>query len=166
MINTYDLFITRVSQGKIPIPINIHKRIISFIEKNYTEEDIISCVKGFQLHEDFDGKKELNTILDNYFSTTFHLSIQHGWLNVLGKNSYNKPHSHNGDNISHSGVFYLSSQNNNITLSKNGEVFEIQPKLFDYLIFPHNLLHYVLPENRIEKRICYSFNLQKHEGDK
>ena len=43
--------------------------------------------------------------------------------------------------------------------SKGSEVFEIRPKLFDYLIFPFDLLHYVLPEKRKEKRICYAFNL-------
>ena len=39
MINTYDLFITRISHGKLPIPVDIHKNIISFVEKEYTVDN-------------------------------------------------------------------------------------------------------------------------------
>ena len=74
--------------------------------------------------------------------------------------SYNKPHYHTGHDIRASGVMYLSSQNNNINFARDTEVFEIRPKLFDYLVFPFNLLHYVLPEERQEARICYAFNLE------
>jgi hypothetical protein len=161
MINTYDLFVTRISHGKLPIPIDIHKNILSFVEEKYNIGNTVSCVEGFQFHQEFYGKKELNTILNNYFSNIFNLKLQDGWLNVLGPNSHNKPHSHNGNNISHSGVFYLSDNNNNITFSKNGDIFEIKPKLFEYLIFPNDLIHYVLPENRNEKRICYAFNIER-----
>ena len=55
---------------------------------------------------------------------------------------------------------YLSSQNNNINFVRDTDVFEIRPKLFDYLVFPFSLLHYVLPEDRQEARICYAFNLE------
>lgn len=161
MINTYNLFITHVSHGSLPLPANIHKNILSFIEKEYRPENNVSSVNGFQFHENFSGKEELNNILNNYFSNVFRIKIQHGWLNVLGKNSYNQPHYHLGENINFSGVYYLSNNNNNITLTKDGEIFEIKPKLFEYLIFPHHLIHYVLPEDRNEKRICYAFNLEK-----
>lgn len=161
MINTYDLFITRISHGKLPIPSDIHKNILSFIEKEYTVDNTISCIQGFQSHQEFKGKQELHKILNNYFENIFKLKIQDGWLNILGSNSYNKPHSHSGENISHSGVFYLSDNNNNITFSKNGEIFDVKPKLFEYLIFPHDIIHYVLPENRAHKRACYAFNLER-----
>lgn len=161
MINTYDLFITRISHGKLPIPVEIHKNIMSFVEKNYTVDNTVSCVQGFQSHQEFKGKKELHGILDNYFKNIFGLKLQSGWLNILGPNSYNYPHSHSGDNIFRSGVFYLSDKNNNITFSKDGEIFDVKPKLFEYLIFPYNLIHYVLPENRTHKRVCYAFNLER-----
>ena len=38
-----------------------------------------------------------------------------------------------------------------------------KPKLFDFIIFPDDLVHYVLPEKRNKKRICYAFNLIKLE---
>jgi hypothetical protein len=161
MLNTYDLFITRVIHGKLPIQIDLHKKIKSFVDNNYSEENKVSCINGFQFHGDFDGKEKLNKILNNYFNNFLQLKICQGWLNILGNNSYNFPHSHAGNDVFHSGVFYLSHENNNLHFAKDSEYFEIKPKLFDFLIFPYNLIHYVLPENRPEKRICYAFNLTK-----
>ena len=64
-----------------------------------------------------------------------------------------------GNNVSHSAILYLSNENNNINFTKDSNVFEIKPKMFDLLIFPCDLLHYVLPEKRNEKRISYAMNL-------
>jgi hypothetical protein len=161
MLNTYDLFITRVIHGKLPIQINLHKKIKYFVDNNYLEENKISCINGFQFHENFDGKEELNYNLNNYLNNFLNMKIYNSWLNILGNNSYNFPHSHGGDNVDYSGVFYLSNENNNLHFARNNETFEIKPKLYDVLIFPSDLVHYVLPENRPEKRICYAFNLTK-----
>jgi hypothetical protein len=60
-------------------------------------------------------------------------------------------------------VFYLSNENNNIIFTRDNETFSFQPTIFDFLIFPYNLVHYVLPEKRKEKRICYAFNLKTLE---
>ena len=59
MINTYNLFAVQMSHCKLPLNIDTHKKIISFVENEYKEEDTISCRKGFQFHGDFNGKKEL-----------------------------------------------------------------------------------------------------------
>ena len=40
---------------------------------------------------------------------------------------------------------------------------EISLIAIDFLIFPYGLVHYVLPEERKEKRICYAFNLKTLE---
>lgn len=160
MINTYNLFAEHVIHCKIPIPITLHKKINLFVENNYVEETTISCTKGFQYHKEFDGKKQLVKHLDNFLKNNLNLQIYYSWLNVLGNNSYNKPHYHLGDTVTHSGVFYLSPNNNNIHFARDINTFEIKPKLFDILIFSHNLLHYVLPEDRTEKRICFAFNLE------
>ena len=164
MINTYSLFALPVTHCKFPIPLSLHKKIILFVENNYNKKENFikrSCVKGFQFHDDFDGKKELVNNLNTFLSINFNLKIYHSWLNVLGDDSYNKPHVHSGDEVTHSGVFYLSSENNNIHFARDSDTFEIKPTLFDFLIFPYHLLHYVLPENRMEKRICFAFNLEK-----
>tara|TARA_Y100001938_G_scaffold26269_1_gene35262 strand:- start:442 stop:936 length:495 start_codon:yes stop_codon:yes gene_type:complete len=160
MIHTYNLFSINVFQGKIIVPVETHKKILNYVEKNYEEKDLVSCVDGFQYHGDFSGKKELNELINNHMATVYQFKIIHGWLNVLKNKSYNKPHFHTGNDIKASGVMYLSSQNNNINFVRDTDVFEIRPKLFDYLVFPFSLLHYVLPEDRQEARICYAFNLE------
>jgi|TARA_E500000318_G_scaffold104524_1_gene110619 hypothetical protein len=161
MFNVYSLFSVNVFEGKIIVPINIHKKILNIIEEKYEKEGKRdSCVNGFQYHENFDGKKELNEIINKHLLSMHNLKIINGWLNVLENQSYNLPHSHTADDIKMAGVLYLSSQNTNITFTREGEVFEIKPKMFQYLIFPFNLVHYVLPENIMQKRISYAFNLK------
>tara|TARA_R110000803_G_scaffold53745_2_gene110250 strand:+ start:548 stop:1060 length:513 start_codon:yes stop_codon:yes gene_type:complete len=161
MMNMYNLFSVNVFHGKIIIPINTHKKILNFVEKNYEEKDTFSCISGFQYHGDFNGKQELNKVINKYVSMSHCLEVDHGWLNVLKNKSYNKPHLHAGDRVEMSAVLYLSNENNNITFVKNNESFEIKPNLFDCIIFPYDLIHYVLPEQKIEERICYAFNLKK-----
>tara|TARA_R110000737_G_C14342891_1_gene443647 strand:- start:64 stop:558 length:495 start_codon:yes stop_codon:yes gene_type:complete len=164
MINVYNLFAVRMVHCKLLIPLDLHKKIILFSENKYKECDTISCVKGFQFHKDFKGKKELDSILDNYMMITHRLKINHSWLNVLGNDSLNLPHKHEGNDVIYSAAYYLSNDNSIITFVKDDEIFEIKPKMFDLLIFPHNLVHYVLPGKKSDKRICYSFNLEKiHE---
>jgi len=160
MIHVYNLFAVQMHHLKLPLDIDTHKKIILFSENNYKEEDIFSCKKGFQFHENFDGKKELDIFLNKYLGNNFYLEIEHAWLNVLGNYSYNKPHYHPGDQTKYSGVYYLSNENNTITFAKNDQTFEIEPKIYDLLIFPYNLIHYVLPTKRSQKRISYAFNLK------
>ena len=167
MINTYNLFAVTVIHGKFVVPINIHKKILKYAEENYISKDSISCRSGFQKYGDFDGKKELDKELNMYLNNIFKLNIEYSWLNVLGENSHNNPHRHPGSTTQYAGVLYLSSENSNITFTKDSEIFEIKPKLFEYLIFPDDLVHYVLPEKRNEKRISYAFNMSTIEqGEK
>ena len=70
---------------------------------------------------------------------TLNLKITHSWLNVLGDNSHNNPHSHPGTNETNSGVFYLSRNNNNITFTRDSNIFELKPTLFDLIVFPYDL---------------------------
>ena len=159
MLNQYNIFSVQLTHLKLPLNIDTHKKIISFIDDEYKEENFLSCKKGFQFHEDFSGKKELNNFLNRNLKNYFCLQTVNEWLNVLGNKSYNRPHAHNGDNVQFSGIYYLSDNNSVITFLRENEIFELEPKLFDLLIFPYNLVHYVLPTERSKKRICYAFNL-------
>jgi len=164
MINTYNLFAIPVFHGKLPVPVKIYNKILKYTDENCTDDntkDTVSCVKGFQIHDEFDGKKELHIFLHNYLRNIYSFKPLNGWLNILGKGSYNKPHTHIGDEITHGGVLYLSNNNSNICFTREHEVFEITPKIFDYVIFPCALLHYVLPGDNNSKRISYAFNLKK-----
>ncbi len=46
--------------------LNTHRKIISFVEKEYKEEDNGSCRNGCQFHGDFDGKKEIDSFLNMF----------------------------------------------------------------------------------------------------
>ena len=108
MFNVYSLFSVNVFEGKIIVPINIHKKILNIIEEKYEKEGKRdSCVNGFQYHENFDGKKELNEIINKHLLSMHNLKIINGWLNVLENQSYNLPHSHTADDIKMAGVLYL-----------------------------------------------------------
>tara|TARA_Y100000114_G_C11742782_1_gene319958 strand:+ start:577 stop:1071 length:495 start_codon:yes stop_codon:yes gene_type:complete len=162
MHNVYSLFPVIVTHGKLPIEITVHKKIINFVDKEYeTKPTTLSCIDGFQHHGEFEGKNELDKIISTYLNNLYKIDIANGWLNVLGNKSYNQPHSHANHDGTDSGVLYLSNDNNNITFTKDSEIFEIKPKLFDIILFPYNLVHYVLPEERMNKRICYAFNTKK-----
>ena len=161
MINVYDLFAVKLVHCKVPIPLDLHKKIISFVENKYKEDNTVSCVKGFQFHKNFNGKEELDNFLIIYLRNNFHLQIIYSWLNVLGSDSRNEPHKHSGEGTMFSAGFYLSNVNNKIVFVKDDKTFEIEPKIFDLLIFPYDLVHYVLPEKRSDKRICYAFNLKQ-----
>ena len=132
MLNTYNLFAVSVTHGKFVVPVDIHKKIIKFVNENYNNSNsIFSCVNGFQTHDNFDGKNELNKELNLHLKNYFKVSIHHGWLNILGNNSLNVPHKHLSPNVQYAGVLYLSSENNNITFIRE------------------------------EKRICYAFNMSQ-----
>lgn len=165
MINTYNLFATTIVHGKIVLQPELHKKILNYVDKEIVSpsRDFRSVINGYQFHNDFDGKKDLDNLLGNYFKNNYHLMINHGWLNVLNNNSYNKPHSHGGNMVCSSVVYYLSSNNNNINFVRDTQTFEIKPKLFDFVLFPHDLVHYVLPEERNEPRISYALNLERIE---
>jgi|TARA_R100001509_G_scaffold136739_1_gene90593 hypothetical protein len=163
MLNTYNIFATTIVKGKIILQPKLHEKILSYVNEKIISSPsgcTRSVINGYQFHNNFDEKKELNNLLDQYFLKFNSSVIKHAWLNVLDNKSYNKPHVHIGDNIKASGILYLSNNNNNITFVKDDDIFEIKPKLFDYLLFPYNLAHYVLPEERSELRISYAFNLE------
>lgn len=166
MINTYQLFAVTMIHGKFVVPLDLHKKILNFVEEKYIEKEReASCVKGCQIHNDFDGKKELDKELNIFLNNNLRLDIEHAWLNILGKDSYNVPHRHFGDLLDYTGVLYLSVENSPITFVKDDYIHEIKPQLFEYLIFPADLVHYVLPAEKNEKRISYSFNLKKIGGE-
>ena len=122
--------------------------------------DLHQHVNGFQEHENFDGKEELNEILNTFLRIHFKQEIEHGWLNVLNKNGDNAPHQHLGDNVINSGVLYLSNNNSAITFMRDTQIFSFYPKLFNLLIFPKELIHQVSPHLTDEVRISYGINLR------
>ena len=84
MLHTYNLFSVRVIHGKFIVPINIHKKIIKFVDENYIiSNSMVSCVDGFQIHHDFDGKEELNKELNIHLNNTLNCFKSAAQLSIL-----------------------------------------------------------------------------------
>lgn len=160
MINTYNLFAVPVTETTIVIQTPLLNKITKWCEENKKSTDFISVRNGFQEHGNFDGKEELDDILNTFLRLHFKQEIDHSWLNVLNKNGDNVPHVHLGDKIISSGVFYLSRNNSAITFMRNEDIFSFYPKLFNLLVFPKKLIHQVSPHLTDELRISYSINMR------
>ena len=160
MINTYNLFAVPVTETTIVIQTPLLNKITNWCEENKKSTDFISVRNGFQEHGNFDGKEELDDILNTFLRLHFKQEIDHSWLNVLNKNGDNVPHVHLGDKIVSSGVFYLSRNNSAITFMRNEDIFSFYPKLFNLLVFPKKLIHQVSPHLTDELRISYSINMR------
>ena len=159
MINTHLLFATPVIETKIIIQHELLNKIIFFCKKHSLNKNIFSLKNGYQEHKNFDGKKELDKILNMFLRNFFKLEIKNAWLNIINKTGFNYPHTHNDFKITHAGVFYLTSNNSSITFIKGREIYSFDPKLFNVLIFPSELIHQVSPNLEDDQRISYSFNL-------
>tara|TARA_R100001129_G_scaffold17248_1_gene11176 strand:- start:360 stop:854 length:495 start_codon:yes stop_codon:yes gene_type:complete len=160
MINTHYLFAVPVTETTIIIQTSLLNKITNWCEENKKNTDFISLRNGFQEHGNFDGKKELDEILNNFFRLHFKQEIENGWLNVLNKNGDNTPHAHLGDTVVNSAVFYLSRDNSAITFMRNDQIFSFYPKLFNLLVFPKELIHQVSPHLTEGVRISYGINLR------
>ena len=55
-IKSYNLFAVQMTHCKLILDIDTHKKITSFVEDEYKESDKISCVKGFQFHQEFESE--------------------------------------------------------------------------------------------------------------
>ena len=158
MINTYQLFSVPVIETKLVLQTSLLKKITDWCQKNNKRENFISLRGGFQEHGDFDGKQELNDVINRFFKINMREEILHGWLNVIDKNGDNIPHRHVGDYIKNSAVFYLTNNNSAINFMRDAQIFSFQPKLFDLIIFPHDLIHQVSPHTTDDLRISYAVN--------
>lgn len=158
MINTYQLFSVPLVETKLIIQIPLLNKVKNWCKENNKNENFISLRGGYQEHDDFDGKKELDEIINSFLRIHMKEKILHGWLNILNKNGDNIPHRHTGDNIKSSAVLYLTNNNSAINFMRDSQVFSVYPKLFDFLIFPHDLIHQVSPNLNDEIRISYAIN--------
>ena len=162
MLTHHDLFSVRVTQAKFPVQIDLLKKIHKHVDENFVANEgrFVSNYFGYQYHDDFEGKKELDETLNNFSQLHLNLNLRNAWLNVLQGDAYNTPHYHEGNT---SAVLYLSENNNNITFVRDDKISNFKPKMFDLLIFPANLVHYVLPTENKDRRISYAMNLVKRK---
>ena len=104
--------------------------------------------------------------IDKVVGDMFKFKVESWWYNINGKGHWNHPHTHPGTDLAL--VLYLTDTDNLLTFinpfsqRKLNHVTGFQPKTKkgDILIFPADLLHYVMPNPREEDRISISMNLQ------
>ena len=159
-MNVYDLFAVKVIHDNFIVDEKLHQKIKDFVSTGTGETNKYSNRKGLQVHNNFEGKQELNDDLNQMFSKFYNLQIGYSWLNIVDQNAYNLPHWHRGTELKLSANLYLSESNGPITFTRNGDFFEITPKLFDLIIFPTHLVHYVLPSEKNNSRITYAMDLK------
>ena len=107
--------------------------------------------------------------IDKIVGDMFKFKVESWWYNINGEGHWNIPHSHPGVDLAL--VLYvtdsdglLAFMNPNyrriLTCGEVGDHVAINAKKGDIVIFPADLVHYVLPNPKEEDRISISMNLQ------
>ena len=110
------------------------------------------------------GIELINETVDKAIESNF--KVTEWWYNINGKGHGNHPHSHGG--VDYALVWYVTDSDGLLHLmspfpqrrSESGEHISIIAQKGDILIFPADLLHYVMPNQRDTDRISISMNLQ------
>lgn len=109
--------------------------------------------------------------------------ITNCWININGKNDFNKPHMHGGSVLA--AVFYVTApanagrlvlrnptQNHHFCIDAkivdrwnelNSFTWEVEPEVGKLIIFPAWVDHYTLPNQSDEDRISLAFNISLYE---
>ena len=111
------------------------------------------------------GKEYIEKLITDIF-TNYLVSISGWWYNINLKGSWNTPHSHGGSNYAL--VWYLTDSDGLLQLMNPhsnridipGQDGSFDAKKGDILIFPGDIIHYVMPNTKETDRVCISMNLQ------
>ena len=114
------------------------------------------------------GIEYIENVVNNIFSPKHTVSIAGWWYNINPQGSWNIPHNHVGSNrIDYALVFYVTDSDSLLRFvtphnSRKNEhdYYTVNANKGDILIFPADLIHYVMPNQREEDRISISMNLQ------
>ena len=110
------------------------------------------------------GIELINETVDKAIESNF--KVTEWWYNINGKGHWNHPHTHPNSDLAL--VLYLTDGDGLLHLmspfpqrrSESGEHISIIAQKGDILIFPADLLHYVMPNQKNTDRISISMNLQ------
>ena len=89
------------------------------------------------------------------------------WYNINPKDSWNVAHNHSGTDLAL--VWYLTDSystlnlmnpNNRIECIDKSPAATIHAKKGDIIIFPGDIIHYVMPNPKETNRVCIAMNLQ------
>jgi len=98
----------------------------------------------------------------------YKLGVDSWWYNINGKGNWNLPHSHPGCDFAlvwyltdSDGLLQIMNPHLNVKLTKPlSNSVTIDAKVGDILMFPAEIVHYVLPNERETDRVSISVNLQ------
>ena len=103
--------------------------------------------------------------IDKVVGDIFKFKVESWWYNINGQGHWNSPHIHAGSDFAL--VLYLTDSYKLLHLMSpfpqrriNGDHIKVNANKGDIIIFPSDLVHYVLPNPREEDRISISMNLQ------
>ena len=127
-------------------------------------------------------KEKISSLLPRLgFKSEF--SVSNCWININGKNHFNRPHTHGFSTLA--GVFYITAPKNSGRLilrnpiqahgfcvdekfvdswnEFNSRTWEIEPEINKLVIWPSWVDHYTLPNLSDEDRISLAFNVSIYE---
>ena len=113
------------------------------------------------------GIEYIENVVNNIFSPKEPADIGGWWYNINPKGSWNVPHNHAG--ADYALVFYLTDTEDRLVLMNPNPRFVHSvisqdtniphTNKGDVIIFPADVLHYVLPNDKEDDRICISMNI-------
>ena len=113
------------------------------------------------------GIKYIEKVIHECDSQLFEsFKIVNWWFNINGKGHWNHPHTH--PNCDFALVLYLTDSDGLLQLMSpfpqrkfdKGSHVSVDAKKGDIIMFPSDLLHYVIPNPKEDDRISISMNLQ------
>ena len=135
--------------------------------RDNVESSSLSNIGGYQSHafrwEEFfpQGREYVHKVLGDIFED---FRVQSWWYNINSKGDSNKPHIHSASDYAL--VWYLTDSNEKLVLINPIQRLLSQEQTAspyankgDILIFPADIMHYVLANDKEDDRICISMNI-------
>ena len=109
------------------------------------------------------GIEYINKIVGDIFK----FKVESWWYSINGQRHWNSPHTHPNSDLAlvlyltdSDGLLNLMSPFSQRIIKRSADHVNVDAKKGDILIFPSDLVHYVIPNQREEDRISISMNLQ------
>jgi len=110
------------------------------------------------------GIKYIEKLVADIF-VDYNVDVTGWWYNINPQGAWNLPHSHGG--VDYALVWYLTDSDGLLRLVNphsnridNIEDGSFNAKKGDILIFPADIIHYVMPNTKETDRVCISMNLK------
>ena len=108
------------------------------------------------------GIEYIEKLVDDIF-VDYSVNVSGWWYNINPQGAWNLPHSHGG--ADYALVWYLTDSDGLLNFINPSSRIDSQDGSFnakkgDILIFPADIIHYVMPNTKEKDRVCISMNLK------